>query len=149
MIPKEDGFLVLKGYQEPPLCLGNKNLQCGECRWLEVTGCVGTLLGMASWPTEDNHSLQVNILLGSEKPNHQFPVTKISPLSKGPPNKRSPTLYCTWYLQMQQSCGHVQLQQKGVLFPWLMLSSLIPNATAEIRSMIHAYLFSGSCQGDG
>lgn len=57
-----------------------------------MTGCVGTLLGVASWPTEDNHSLQVNILLGSEKPNHGFPVTRISPLSKGPPNKRSPTL---------------------------------------------------------
>lgn len=149
MIPKEDGFLVLKGYWEPPLCLGNKALQCREGRSLETTGCVDTLLGMASWPSED-HSLQTAIPPVSEKPNILFPVSEISPSSQGTPKQVQSNSFIACNIcgcsEVADLCGYTI---KGVLFPWLMLSSLIPNATAEIRSMIHTYLFSGSCHRDG
>lgn len=48
MISKVDGFLVIKGYWDLPLCLPNKNLQCGEGRWLKMTRCVDVLLERVS-----------------------------------------------------------------------------------------------------
>lgn len=89
MIPKEDGFLILKSYSEPPLCLGNKNFQCGEVRWPEMTECVDTLLGMASRPTEDDNSLQMIFHWAVRNQSILLPVSKISLQAKRPPNTHS------------------------------------------------------------
>lgn len=141
MIPKEDGFLILKSYSEPPLCLGNKNFQCGEVRWLEMTGCVDTVLGMASRPTEDDHSLQISIPLGSEKSIHSIASQQNFPSSQETPKHTQSDVFIVCYIcrcsVVTDLCSY---NIKRVLFPWLMPVFLIPNATGEIRSTITCFL---------
>lgn len=145
MISKVDGFLLLQIYWDLPLCLANKNVQCGEGRWLEMTGCVDMLLESVSWSSEDDHSLHTNIMLDSEKPIHS-----ISSSSQGTPKQAQFNSFITH--DICGCSGVIDLCSyniNGVLFSLPVLSFLIPNATVEIRSMIHAYLFSASCQGNG
>lgn len=78
-----------------------------------------------------------------------FPDKEISPSRQGTPKQAQSNAFIAHICGCSGVTHLCNYNINGVLFSLPMFSSLIPNATVEIRSMIHAYLFSGSGRGNG